>query len=82
MVIIFENERFFNEEAYKGMVKSFVNAAKDFGMSSRSCLLLAETNNNIGVIIEDPVPHVKWVPGRPEMFQVRPSRCCCSLTGI
>jgi hypothetical protein len=72
MVVIFENERFFNEDVYKGMVKSFVGAAKDFGRSSHFCLIMAETDIDIGVTIADPVPHVRWVVGRPEMSQVSP----------
>ena len=34
IVVIFENERFFGQDIYKGVVRSFVNAAKDFGKSS------------------------------------------------
>ncbi|TEB32207.1 Piwi-domain-containing protein [Coprinellus micaceus] len=52
MVVIFESERRFGEPMYKEMVKSFVGAAKDFGL-----------------VIEDPVPYVKWVMNRANVHE-------------
>lgn len=72
MVIIFENERFFGEPIYKEVVKGFVNAARDFGKLAHllPCYILVDMVLDLGVTIEDPVPYVKWVVGRPDVNQV------------
>ena len=42
--------------------------------------IMVKTYIDIGVTIDDPVPYVKWVMGRPDMSQVSPFGCVWTLT--